>query len=80
MKALVLYTLFVAMGGVAAALVGLYVEREFSEAAGLVAFLGFFFANFVTSWIAVILVIDGSLRNGLGRAEQTTLERQARTA
>ena len=50
------------MGGLIATGLGYYVEIEFSSAASLIVFLTWFFANFVVSWIAVILVMDGSLK------------------
>jgi ABC-type spermidine/putrescine transport system permease subunit I len=75
MKALVLYVAFVLIGGLIATAVGYYVEIEFSSAASLVVFLTLFFANFVTSWIAVILVMDGTLADAQGRQAQLEIER-----
>lgn len=80
MKALLLYTVFVAIGAAASAAAGYYVEQQMSEATGLIVFLALFFANFVVSWIAVILVMDRTLANGLGRAEQLAIERTGRAA
>jgi hypothetical protein len=60
--------------------IGYYVEIEFSSAASLVVFLALFFANFVVSWIAVILVMDGSLRDAQGRQAQLDIERSGRMA
>lgn len=80
MKALVLYSVFVVIGAVAAALIGWVVEREVSETASLIVFLGLFFLNFVVSWVAVILVIDRSLSNALGQAEQLVIEKAGRAA
>ena len=77
MKALVLYVVFVLTGGLIATAVGYYVEVEFSPAASLVVFLTLFFANFVTSWIAVILVMDGTLADAQGRQAQLEIERFA---
>jgi len=75
MKALLLYVAFVLIGGLIATAVGYYVEIEFSPAASLVVFLTLFFANFVTSWIAVILVMDGTLADAQGRQAQLEIER-----
>jgi hypothetical protein len=67
MKALILYVAFVAIGDLIATGIGYYVEIEFSSAASLVVFLALFFANFVVSWIAVIFVMDGTLKDAQGR-------------
>ena len=75
MKALILYMVFVAIGAVASAVVGYYIEKEFSSALGLIVFLSLFFANFVVSWLAVVLVMDGSLKNAQGRQEQLDIEK-----
>lgn len=80
MKALVLYTAFVIIGAVVAAMIGWVVEREVSETASLIVFLGLFFLNFVVSWLAVILVIDRSFSNALGQAEQVAIEKSGRAA
>jgi hypothetical protein len=60
MKILILYVVFVLIGALIATGKGYYVQIEFSSAAGLIVFLALFFANFVVSWIAVILVVDGT--------------------
>jgi hypothetical protein len=78
MKALILYVLFVLVGALVSVGVGYYVEKEFSSAASLVVFLAMFFSNFVVSWIAVILVIDGNLKNVHGEREQLEIERAGR--
>ncbi len=78
MKALILYVVFVAIGSAVAALIGYYVEIEVSSAVSLIVFLALFFANFVVSWIAVILIIDGSLQDAQGRRAQTEIERARR--
>jgi hypothetical protein len=75
MKALVLYSVFVAIGAFASAAVGFYVETEVSATLSLVVFLCLFFANFVVSWLAVVLVMDGSLKNAQGRQEQLDIEK-----
>ncbi len=78
MKALILYVLFVVTGALIAAGIGYYVEIHVSNTASLIVFLGLFFANFAVSWIAVIFVMDGSLRDGMGRQAQLDIERSGR--
>ena len=80
MKALILYVAFVAGGAAVASLIGYYVEIEISPTASLIVFLALFFANFVASWIAVIFIMDGSLRDAQGRQAQREIERRARGA
>ena len=80
MKALILYVVFVAIGALVSVGVGYYVEKEISSTASLVVFLTMFFANFGVSWIAVILVIDGNLKNARGEQEQREIERAGRAA
>ena len=78
MKALILYVAFVAIGAVVSGLIGYYVEINVSAAASLIVFLSLFFANFVVSWIVVILIMDGSLRDAQGRKAQIEIERASR--
>ena len=78
MKALVIYTVFVIIGAVVSAFVGLFVEHEVSSGVSLIVFLALLFSNFVVSWILVILIMDGSLKNAQGREEQLEIERRAR--
>jgi hypothetical protein len=80
MKALILYVVFVCIGAVISATIGYYVEREFSSALSLIVFLTLFFANFAVSWLAVILVMDGSLSDAQGRQSQLDIERSGRAA
>jgi hypothetical protein len=75
LKALILYVVFVMIGALISVGIGLFVEREVSSAASLIVFLALFFANFAVSWIAVILVMDGSLKNAQGRQDQLDTER-----
>jgi hypothetical protein len=77
MKALILYVLFVVTGAAIAVAIGYFVEKEVSSAASLIVFLALFFANFVASWIAVIFVMDGSLKNAQGRQDQLDIEKSA---
>jgi hypothetical protein len=80
MKALILYVVFVVIGALIATGIGYYVEIEFSSAASLVVFLALFFANFVASWIAVIFVMDGTLKDAQGRQSQLDIEKSGRRA
>jgi hypothetical protein len=75
MKALIIYVVFVAIGAVISALVGLFVEREMSSALGLFVGLTLFFLNFVISWLATILVMDGTLRNAQAGQDQVDIEK-----
>jgi hypothetical protein len=78
MKALILYVIFVTVGALIAGVIGYYTEIEVSATASLVVFLALFFANFVVSWIAVILVMDGSLKDAHGEQAQLEIERSRR--
>jgi hypothetical protein len=78
MKALILYVVFVVIGAVISGGVGLYVEREISSSVSVIVFLALFFSNFVVSWIAVILVMDGTLKDAQGRQSQLDTERTGR--
>ena len=80
MKALILYVVFVVVGGLVATLIGYYVEVEVSSAASLIVFLALFFANFVVSWIAVIFIMDGSFKDAQGRQAQIDIEKAGRRA
>jgi hypothetical protein len=80
MKALILYVVFVAVGGLVASLIGYYVEIEVSSTASLIVFLALFFANFVVSWIAVIFIMDGSFKDAQGRQAQIDIEKAGRRA
>jgi len=80
MKALILYVVFVAVGGLVASLIGYYVEIQVSSAASLVVFLALFFANFVVSWLAVIFIMDGSFKDAQGRQAQIDIEKAGRRA
>jgi hypothetical protein len=78
MKALILYVVFVTIGGVISTGIGYFVEREFSSTASLIVFLALFFSNFAVSWIGVILAMDGSLKNAQGAQEQLDIEKAGR--
>jgi hypothetical protein len=78
MKALILYIVFVTIGAVISGVIGYYVEVNVSAATSLIVFLALFFANFGISWIAVILVMDGSLKDAQGRQSQLDIEKSGR--
>jgi hypothetical protein len=78
MKALILYVLFVTIGALISIGIGYYVEIEFSSTASLIVFLALFFANFAVSWLAVILVMDGTLKDAQGRQAQLDIEKSGR--
>ena len=58
-----LYVVFVTIGGLLAVAIGYLVEPVVSMTASLIVFLALFFANFVVSWIAVVLVMNGPLKD-----------------
>jgi flagellar biosynthesis/type III secretory pathway M-ring protein FliF/YscJ len=78
MKALLLYVMFVVVGAAIAVGIGLLVERETNSVISLMVFLTLFFVNFGVAWILTILVMDGSLKNAQGRADQREAERVGR--
>jgi hypothetical protein len=80
MKALVLYVVFVVIGAAISIGIGYFVEREVSSTASLIVFLALFFLNFVVSWLAVILAMDGSFQNAQGAQEQLDIEKSGRAA
>jgi divalent metal cation (Fe/Co/Zn/Cd) transporter len=78
MKALILYVVFVIIGALVATGIGYWIEKEFSSTLSLIVFLAMFFANFGISWLAVVFVMDGSLKDIQGRQAQADIERAAR--
>ncbi len=62
MKALVLYVVLVAVGASLSALLGVWLEHVFNPTVSLIVFLALFFGNFAVSWIAVIYLMDGTLK------------------
>jgi F0F1-type ATP synthase assembly protein I len=78
MKALLLYALFVVIGISISVGIGYFVEREVSSTASLIVFLFLFFSNFAVSWIAVILAMDGSLKDAQGHQAQLDIEKSGR--
>ena len=79
MKAL-LYVLFVTIGGLLAVAIGYLVEPVVSMTASLIVFLAVFFANFVVSWIAVVLVMNGPLKDAHGPAAKSDIEKAGQEA
>jgi hypothetical protein len=79
MKALILYVIFVTAGALVAGGIGYYTEIQVSAAASLMVFLILFFANFAVSWIAVIYIMDGSLKDAQGQQAQLDIERASRS-
>lgn len=80
MKALILYVVFLLIGGSIAVGISLYVEHAISNAVSLLVFLILFFSNFAVSWIGVIMVMDGTLKDAQGRDAQLETERAGRAA
>jgi hypothetical protein len=78
MKALILYVVFLCIGAVGSTAIGYYVEINSSPAMSLIVFLTLFFVNFVVSWLAVVLVMDGSLRDVGGMEGQLEAEKIGR--
>lgn len=75
-----LYFAFVTIGGLLAVAIGYLVEPLMSMTASLIVFLALFFANFVVSWIAVVLVMNGPLKNVNGRATKSDIEKAGQEA
>ena len=79
MRAL-LYVVFVTIGGLLSVAIGYLVEPQVSMTVSLIVFLALFFANFVVSWIAVVLVMNGSLNDVHGREAQLDIEKAGQEA
>jgi|GraSoi_2013_40cm_1033754.scaffolds.fasta_scaffold170197_1 hypothetical protein len=75
-----LYVVFVTIGGLLAVAIGYLVEPVVSMTASLIVFLALFFANFVVSWIAVVLVMNGPLKDVQGRAAKSDIEKAGQEA
>ena len=78
MKGLVLYAGFVIFSTVCAVLIGRSVESYTSPDIGSLVMLGLFFAGLIVSWIATVLVMDGSLKNFRAEKEQLEAEKKGR--
>jgi hypothetical protein len=68
-----LYFALVTIGGFLAIAVGYVVEPMMSMTASLTVFLALFFANFVVSWIAVVLIMNGPLKDMNDRAMRSDI-------
>jgi hypothetical protein len=75
-----LYFAFVTIGGFLAVAIGYVVEPVMSMTASLTVFLALFFANFVVSWIAVVLVMNGPLKDANGRATKSDIAKAGQAA
>lgn len=62
MRALILYTVLIIVGTVIAIFIGLFVEREITDAGSVVVFLALFFANFYVSWVITKAVVERTLK------------------
>jgi hypothetical protein len=78
MRALALYAVFVFLCTVGAVLVGKSIESYTSPDIGSIVMLGLFFVGLVISWIATVLVMDGSLKNFKANEEQLEAEKKGR--
>ena len=78
MKGLLLYTVFVIFWTIGAVFIGVSIERYTSPDIGSLVMLGLFFGGLVVSWIATVLVIDGSLKNFNAEKEQLEAKRKGR--
>jgi hypothetical protein len=76
----ILYFAFVTIGGFLAVGVGYVVEPMMSMTASLTAFLALFFGNFVVSWIAVVLVMNGPLKDLNGGATKSDIAKTGQEA
>jgi hypothetical protein len=78
--AALLYVVFVTIGGMLAVAIGYLVEPVVSMTASLIVFLAVFFANFVVSWIAVVLVMHGPRKDLHGRAAKSDIDKAGQEA
>ena len=79
MRAL-LYGVFVTIGGLLSVAIGYLVEPKVSMTVSLTVFLALFFANFVVSWIAVVRVMNGLLKDMHGQRAQLNLDKAGQEA
>ncbi len=75
-----LYIVFVTIGALLAVAIGYLIEPLVSMTASLIVFLAAFFANFVVSWIAVVLVMNGPRKDVHGRAAKSDIEKAGQEA
>jgi hypothetical protein len=75
-----LYFAFVTIGGLLAVAVGYVVEPMMSMTASLTVFLALFFANFVVSWVAVVVVMNGPHKDMNGRETKADIAKAGQEA
>jgi hypothetical protein len=56
------------------------VEPVVSMTVSLIVFLALFFANFIVSWMAVVLVMSGPLKDVQGRAAKSDIDKAGQEA
>ena len=78
MRGLALYAGFVIFSTVCAVLIGKSIESYTSPDIGSIVMLVVFFVGLVVSWIATVLVMDGSLKNFKAEKEQLEAEKKGR--
>ena len=78
MRALALYAVFVIFCTVGAVLIGKSIESYTSPDIGSMVMLGLFFVGLIISWIATVLVMDGSFKNFHAEKEQLEAEKKGR--
>jgi RsiW-degrading membrane proteinase PrsW (M82 family) len=78
MKALILWAGFVIAWTALGVFISSFIERVASPQIGTVFLLAMFFSGLVVSWIATVLVMDGSLKNFTAEREQIEAERIGR--
>ena len=78
MKGLALYAAFVIFCTIGAVLIGQSVGTYTSADISSIVMLVLFFAGLVVSWIATVLVMDGSLKNFSAEKEQIEAEKKGR--
>jgi hypothetical protein len=78
MKGLALYAAFVIFCTIGAVLIGHSVGTYTSADISSIVMLVLFFAGLVVSWIATVLVMDGSLKNFKAEKEQIEAEKKGR--
>ena len=78
MRGLALYAGFVILCTVGAVLIGKSIENYTSSDIGSIVMLGLFFVGLVVSWVATVLVMDGSLKNFKAEKEQLEAEKKGR--
>ncbi len=78
MKGLALYAGFVILCTTGAVLIGRSVGAYTSPDISSIVMLVLFFAGLAVSWIATVLVMDGSLKNFKAEKEQLEAEKKGR--